>query len=49
MNYILYLAVNEGNQEIVKELLNHNADIGDKHIYEINPLIYGIIFYYSAI
>jgi ankyrin repeat protein len=49
MNYILYLAAYKGNQEIVKELLYNNAEIEAKDRHGNNPLILGILFYYSVI
>jgi ankyrin repeat protein len=48
-NHILYKAASIGYKNVVKELLNHNAEIGDKHVDHINPLILGILFYYSVI
>jgi ankyrin repeat protein len=48
MNCILFKACEEGNIEVVKELLYHNADIEAKDNYGNNPLILGMLLYYSG-
>jgi ankyrin repeat protein len=49
MNYILYKACEQGHIEVVKELLNHNANIESKNTKGKTPLILGILLYYSVI
>jgi ankyrin repeat protein len=44
----LFEAANEGHIEVVKELLNHNADIEAKNDDGKTPLIKGIFLYYCC-
>jgi ankyrin repeat protein len=48
-NHILYIAASIGYKNVVKELLNHNAEIEAKDNYGNTPLILGMLFYYSVI
>ena len=45
-NHILYIAATIGYKKVVKELLNHNADIEALDNYGHNPHILGIFLYY---
>jgi ankyrin repeat protein len=49
MIYILYKACRQGHIEIVKEFLNHNANLGAKDYDWNTPFIQGIFFYYYLI
>jgi hypothetical protein len=44
INYVLFIASSRGYEEVVKELLNHNADIEAKNNDGDTPLINGISF-----
>jgi hypothetical protein len=44
--HILYKAASIGYKKVVKELLNHKADIEAKDCYGHKPLILGIFLYY---
>ncbi len=49
INYIVFIAAYKGYKEVVKELLNHNADIEAKNSYGTTPLIKGIFVDYYVI
>ncbi len=45
INYIVFIAAYTGKKEVVKELLNHNANIESKNTKGKSPLISGIRLY----
>ncbi len=47
-NCIVFLVAYFGQKEVVKELLNHNADIESKNTKGKSPLISGIRLYYCC-
>jgi hypothetical protein len=49
INYIVFIAAYKGQKEVVKELLNHYADIEAKNRHENTPLILGIFVDYYVI
>ncbi len=49
INYIVFIAAYKGHKEVVKELLNHNADIEAKNSNGTTPLIKGIFVDYYVI